>query len=194
MDEAERRRCGTLTTTQLADLSGARSIHLLYFAKFSFPQSEGTIMERSQHKLGIIRGTMYLGISCAFFLAGCNSKPPASSPAADQAAVRQADENWAKAAQSKKVDDWVAFYSKDAVILPPNDKKVDNPEGIRKYIGELLGAPGLSINQGSYTLTVDVHGKPLTDHGKTLEIWKQQGDGSWKCIMDMWSSDSPPTA
>ncbi len=162
-------------------------------------------------KMRVTRGVTCLGFSCALFILGCNSRPPASSPAADEAAVRQADENWSKAAQSKKVDDWVAFYAKDAVLLPPNDKKVDTQEGIRKYIGELLGAPGLAINwkpvkvelarsgelgyiQGSYTLTVmDAHGKPTTDQGKTLEIWKMQEDGSWKCIMDMWNSDLPPT-
>jgi ketosteroid isomerase-like protein len=167
-------------------------------------------MEKWQGKTGIIRGVKYLGLSCVFFMLGCNSRPPASSPAADEEAVRQADENWDKAAQSKKVDDWVAFYAKDAVILPPNDKKADTQEGIRKYIGELLAAPGLAIHwapakvelarsgdlaytQGSYTLTVDVHGKPVTDQGKTVEIWKRQEDGSWKCIVDMWSSDLPPT-
>jgi ketosteroid isomerase-like protein len=167
-------------------------------------------MEKLQSKTRIIQGVKYLGFSCLFFMLGCNSQPPPFTPAADEAAVRQTDENWSKAAQSKKVDDWVAFYSKDTVLLPPNDKKVDTPEGIRKYIGELLAAPGLAINwqpatvqvarsgdlaytQGSYTLTVNVHGKPVTDQGKTLEIWKKQGDGSWKCIVDMWSSDLPPT-
>ena len=167
-------------------------------------------METLQGNARIIKGVKYLGFSCLFFMLGCNSGPPASTRAADEAAVRQTDENWSKAAQSKNVDDWVAFYSKDAVLLPPNDKKVDTQEGVRKYIGELLAAPGLAINwkpatvevarsgdlaytQGSYTLTVDVHGKPVTDQGKTLEIWKKQGDGSWKCIVDMWSSDLPPT-
>ena len=57
---------------------------------------------------------------------------PASTQAADEAAVRQTDENWSKAAQSKKVDDWVAFYSDDAVILPPNDKKASGKEDVRK--------------------------------------------------------------
>jgi ketosteroid isomerase-like protein len=97
------------------------------------------------------------------------------------------------------------------VLLPANDKKVAGQEGVRKYIGELLGAPGLAINwqpttvevarsgdlaytQGTYTLTViDAHGKSTTDQGKTLEIWKRGEDGNWKCIEDMWNSDRPPT-
>ncbi len=164
-------------------------------------------MKKLHGKAQTMRGVKYLGFSCVLLILGCNSRPPTDTPAADEAAVRQTDQNWNKAAQSKKVDDWVAFYSKDAVLLPPNDKKVDTQEGVRKYIGELLGAPGLDIHwepakvevarsgdlaytQGSYTLTVnDAQGKPITDHGKTLEIWRKQGDGSWKCAVDMWSSD-----
>jgi ketosteroid isomerase-like protein len=147
----------------------------------------------------------YLCVACGLVLLGCNS----SHQAADEAAVRQADDNWSKAAQSGKVDDWVAFYSDDAIILPPNEKKADNKQDIRKEISALLGTPGLSLHwapakvevaqsgdlaytQGTYELTVnDPHGKPLTDRGKTLEIWKKQADGNWKCIADMWSSDLP---
>jgi ketosteroid isomerase-like protein len=152
-----------------------------------------------------------LCVSLALVLLGCHSdsKLPASTAAADEAAVRQTDDNWSKAAQSKKLDDWMAFYSDDAIVLPPNEQKVDSKEGIRKEIGTLLGAPGLSLHwtptkvevagsgdlaytQGSYELTMnDAHGKPATDHGKTLEIWKKQTDGSWKCIADMWSSNLP---
>jgi ketosteroid isomerase-like protein len=107
------------------------------------------------------------------------------------------------------VDDWVAFYSDDAVILPPNDKKASTKEEVRKGIGELLALPGLALSwvpnkvdvaqsgelaytQGSYQLTTtDAKGKPSTDRGKTLEIWKKQADGAWKCVTDMWSSDLP---
>ena len=157
------------------------------------------------------RFAKYFCVSLVLVLLGCDSTSPqpASTKAADEAAVRQTDDNWSKAAQSKKVDDWMAFYADDAIVLPPNEKKVDNKEGIRKEIGTLLAAPGLSIHwapinvevarsgdlaytQGSYELTSnDAHGKPTTDRGKTVEIWKKQSDGNWKCIVDMWSSDLP---
>jgi ketosteroid isomerase-like protein len=160
------------------------------------------------------RGIAALGATCLLAAVGCSaSQPaPASTQAADVAAVRQTDDNWSKAAQSKKVDDWMAFYADDAVILPPNEKKADSKDAIRKEIGTMLAAPGLSLHwtpakvevaqsgdlaytQGSYELTInDAHGKPATDYGKTLEVWKKQPDGSWKCIADMWSSDlaAPP--
>ena len=171
-------------------------------------------MNRLQGMRAISSGAKYLGLASLLLFLGCNStvQPPASTQAADEAAVRQTDENWSKAAQSKKVDDWVAFYSDDAVLLPPNDKKASGKEDVRKGIGELLMLPSLALSwkpakvevarsgdlaytQGSYQLSyTDPHGKPMTDQGKTLEIWKKQADGNWKCVADMWSSDLPPVA
>jgi ketosteroid isomerase-like protein len=166
-----------------------------------------------ERKRAFVAAAKYLGLSCALLFLGCDStvKQPGSTRAADEAAVRQTDENWNKAAQSKKVDDWVAYYSDDAVILPPNDKKVSGKESNRKVIADLLALPGLALSwapakvevaqsgdlaytQGSYELTTtDAKGKPATDRGKTLEIWKKQADGTWKCVADMWSSDLPAT-
>jgi uncharacterized protein (TIGR02246 family) len=161
----------------------------------------------------ITSGATWLYLAGVLFITGCNGgQAPASNQAADEAAVRQTDDNWSKAAQSKKVDDWVAYYSDDAVVLPPNETKTIGKDGIRKEIAALLSMPGLSLSwspekvevsrsgdlaytQGAYLLTAtDAKGKPMTDHGKTLEIWKKQADGSWKCIADMWSSNLPPTA
>jgi ketosteroid isomerase-like protein len=170
-------------------------------------------MERLQGKTAIPAAAKYLGFCCVLMLLGCNRTPQqsAATQAADEAAVRQTDENWSKAAQSKKVDYWVAFYSDDAVLLPPNDKKASGKENDRKVIADLLGLPGLALSwepakvevaqsgdlaytQGSYQLTTtDAHGKPMTDQGKTLEVWKKQADGAWKCVADMWSSDLPAT-
>jgi ketosteroid isomerase-like protein len=162
-------------------------------------------------KREFVTGAKCLGVCCVLLLLGCDStvKQPGSTRAADEAAVRQTDENWSKAAQSKKVDDWLAFYSDDAVLLPPNDKKASGKENNRQVIGDLLALPGLALSwqpatvevaqsgdlaytQGTYQLTTtDAKGKPATDRGKTLEIWKKQRDGTWKCVADMWSSDLP---
>lgn len=158
----------------------------------------------------LIAGAKYLGLGCLLAVLGCNSTPPsATNHAVDEAAVRQTDEDWNKAAQSKKVDPWVAFYAEDAVVLPPNEAKATGKENIRKEISALLGLPGVAVSwkpekvevsqsgdlaytQGAYELTTtDAHGKAMADHGKTVEIWKKQSDGSWKCIVDMWSSNLP---
>ena len=153
-----------------------------------------------------------VGLAALLLAAGCNTAPPAPDTKAAEEAVRKADADWVKAAQSKKVDEWVAFYADDAVALPANDKTVVGKDAIRKPIADLLGLPGLSITwaptkvevaksgelaylYGTYQMSFNgPDGKPATDNGKMVEIWKKQTDGSWKCIVDTWSSDLPASA
>lgn len=154
-------------------------------------------------------------VAAAFLLvlAGCNTQPAPDTKAAE-AAVRKADADWVKAAQGKKAEDWMAFYSDDVVILPPNDKTSNGKDAARKPVAELLATPGLVISwqptkvevansgdvaylYGTYQMTTNgPDGKPMTDNGKMLEIWKKQADGSWKCALDTWNTDLPaaPTA
>src|SRR5713101_4224389 len=176
------------------------------------PKEESMANLRS--KTAIISRTMCFGFFCALVVFGCTSTSqqlPAQpdTRAADEAAVRKTDADWATAAQSKQVDAWVPFYSDDAVILPPNDAAATSKDSIRKTVGGLLGLPGLSVKwqatkvevarsgdiayaSGTYELVcVGSKGKPVADHGKYVEVWKKQSDGGWKCAVDTWSSDLP---
>ena len=153
------------------------------------------------------------GVALLAGVAGCNlAKSPDTR--ADEAAIRTLDAEWVKAAQTKHVEEWLAFYSDDAVVLPPNDKIATSRAGIRKPIGELLGLPGLAITwqpakvevarsgdlaylYGTYELSWDeAQHKRATDRGKNVEIWKRQSGGDWKCVVDTWNSDipAPPSA
>ena len=145
----------------------------------------------------------------ALLFNACSQPQPSDNRAADAAAVQKADADWSAAAQAHNADSWVAFYADDAVVLPPNDKMATSKDAIRKTITDLLALPGLSVSwettkaeaarsgdlaytYGTYELTSnDAKGRPATDHGKYSEVWKKQADGSWKCIVDMWSSDLP---
>jgi uncharacterized protein (TIGR02246 family) len=128
---------------------------------------------------------------------------------ADEAAIRKADADWVEAARSKRVDAWLAFYTEDAVVLPPNDKVANGREGARKSVADLLSLPALSITwqptnvavarsgdlaylTGAYSISFKGdNGEPLTDQGKLLEVWKKQPDGKWLCTADIWNSDLP---
>jgi ketosteroid isomerase-like protein len=167
-----------------------------------------------------VRGKTAIPICLGFFSLllplGCGPRPLSKEELsaldtrpAEEAAIRLADSYWVKAAQSKQVDAWMTFYADDAVVLPPNERMATDKDSIRKSVGELLGLPGLSLSweptnvevarsgdlaylYGAYVLTSnDAKGKPVTDHGKNVEIWKKQGDGHWKCIVDTWNSDLP---
>jgi ketosteroid isomerase-like protein len=147
-------------------------------------------------------------VAIALLLAGC-STPPSADMRADEEALRRLDAEWVKAAQSKQVDAWVAFYSDDAAVLPPNEAMATDKDSIRKSVSGLLGLPGLTISwqptkvevarggdlaylYGRYEVSFDeAPGKRTTDRGKIVEIWKKQADGNWKCIVDTWNSDLP---
>ena len=144
----------------------------------------------------------------------CAQQQPAAPPdtrAADEAAIRKADVDWSNAAQTNKVDAWVAFYSDDATVLPPNEPMASGKDAIHKSIEGLLGLPGLNLKWepkkievsksgdmaysfGTYEMSMtDPKGTPVMDKGKYVEVWKKQTDGSWKCAVDTYSSDLPPT-
>ena len=134
---------------------------------------------------------------------------PSAAQVADEMAIRKADEDWATAAQTKQVASWLAYYTDDAVVLPPNDKVATTKDDIGKVVGQLLILPDLKIGwqavkievarsgelgyaHGTYQIAFsDPNGNQITDRGKYLEIWKKQPDGSWKCSVDTWNSDLP---
>jgi len=37
-------------------------------------------------------------------------------------------------------------------------------------------------------------GKPITDHGKDMAVWKKQSDDTWKMVADTFNSDLPLAA
>ena len=142
-------------------------------------------------------------LSCcclALVTVGCASQPSGApdTRAADEAAIREADIAWSKSAEAKQVDTHVAYYTEDAIVLPPNEPLATGKEPIRKVIGDLYAMPGLSVkwqptkvevarsgdigySRGTYEMTVnDAKGNPMTDRGKYVEVWKKQADGTWK--------------
>jgi ketosteroid isomerase-like protein len=158
--------------------------------------------------ISFARGTI---VAIAILLGGC-SAPPSADQRADEEALRKLDAEWVKAAQSKQVDAWVAFYSDDAAVLPPNEAMATDKDSIRKSVSGLLGLPGLTISwqptkvevarsgdiaylYGKYEVSFEeAPGKRTTDRGKIVEIWRKQADGNWKCIVDTWNSDLPVAA
>jgi uncharacterized protein (TIGR02246 family) len=153
----------------------------------------------------------FTGCCLALLALHCNQpqKPMPDARAADEAAIREVDAAWAKAAAAKQTDAVVAYYSDNAMVLPPNEPMATSKEAIRKVWADMLTTPGLGItwqptsvevarsgdigySVGTYELTMnDPKGSPMSDRGKYFSLWKKQADGSWKSSVDMWSSDLP---
>jgi ketosteroid isomerase-like protein len=156
------------------------------------------------------RAVMGLALASAVMAGGsAHAQQAADTRAKDEAAIRKADADWSKAAQTKQVAAWLAFYTDDAVLLPPNDKEATTKADIGNYLGQMLILPELKIGwqaekvdvarsgdlgyaRGAYQLAFSApNGEQIEDHGKYVEIWKKQADGTWKCIVDTWNSDRP---
>jgi ketosteroid isomerase-like protein len=158
----------------------------------------------------------------AMFSKAAPSSISAQSPAASQSEnvsdtqpveriLRDIDVQWSTAAAAKDLEQTLAYYSDDAIVLPPNATRGTTKEAIRNIWKDLLASPGLVITwrpervqlgkfgemacvSGAYELKInDTTGKPTNDRGKYLEVWERRSDGNWKCVADMWNSDLVPS-
>ena len=60
---------------------------------------------------------------------------------------------------------------------------------------EVSRSGDLAYLMGVYVVSMkDAQGKPVTDRGKLVEVWKKQADGKWKTVTDIYNSDLPAVA
>jgi ketosteroid isomerase-like protein len=139
----------------------------------------------------------------------CQSGATSDTRAADEAALTKLDDEWSKAIGSRDVEKTISYYTDDAVVMPPNIPTLTGKEPIRSLWKSMLGSPtfsggwkatkvevarsgDLAYVSGNYEFNEqDNSGKPITDKGKYLEVWRKQLDGSWKCVANMFNSDLP---
>ncbi len=140
---------------------------------------------------------------------------PSEKPGGTQSeerTLRALDDQWAKAAAAKDVDQTIAYYSDDAIVLPANATSAATKEAVRTVWKNMFSSPGFVITwkpmrvrlanssdmgwvSGTYELTMnDASGKAINDRGKYLEVWEKQTDGNWKCRANMWNSDLAASA
>ncbi len=161
-----------------------------------------------------IMGRGSLVVTMASLLTAC--QPAAGRPTglteADRAAIRKVADDAAAIMNSpaRDFDAYTqAYYAPDAIVLPPNAPIVTGHEAISAFFKSLPpvaairtvveqtqveGWDDTAWVQGSYTMAVTLQdGTPINDTGKYIEIWRKQGDGSWRVIRDISNSDIPAT-
>jgi ketosteroid isomerase-like protein len=160
------------------------------------------------------RLSFLLIIVSLFVLSACQrqSTTAADTRSADEAALKNLDAEWSRAAGGKDLDKTASYYADDALVLPPNMAAINGRQQARGMWQGMFSVPGfgggwkaskvevahsgdLGYVTGTYELSeTDASGKPATDKGKYLEVWKKQADGNWKCVVDMFNSDLPSVA
>jgi uncharacterized protein (TIGR02246 family) len=159
----------------------------------------------------------YLAFPCAVLLAAaCQSG--AETP--EQTATRMQTESTAIRAvidsmaidfashlNQGHADIVAAYYTEDAVIMPPNMPTARGRDGAKQVFDqfvamkaqltlkpESVSANGpMAVEWGTYSVTLTPPGAPapMTDTGKYLVHWRQV-DGKWLLAQDIWNSDLPP--
>jgi len=125
-------------------------------------------------------------------------------------AIRAADTALQKAVADKNLEGIVAFYAEEAVLLPTAEPIVVGKSAIRKEWQHILNIPDfqnksaltkievasggdMAYSMGTYLATMlGEDGKPATEPGKWLSVWKRQTDGSWHIVADTYNTDIPP--
>lgn len=151
-----------------------------------------------------------LVVVSAFLVSSASASAPAETMVQKKIckAIMAADEKWSAACKAHQLDKTVSFYAEDAVFLAPNAPMLTTRKDIRAAWADMVAPTSavswkatkvvaaksgeLAYSYGSYDLSMqDASGKTIKDHGKFVEIWKKQADGSWKCTVDMFNSDLP---
>ena len=75
-----------------------------------------------------------------------SSPSPSEKPSGVEQLLRDLDAQWAKAAAAKDVEQTIAYYSDDAIVLPPNATGAATKEAIRNVWKDMLASPSLVIS------------------------------------------------
>jgi ketosteroid isomerase-like protein len=141
-----------------------------------------------------VRKALFVGIAL-LALAG------AALAADDAAAVRKADQDWAKSAASNNVDQFLSFFAPDAHAVAADGKWLDG-QAVRDTWSKMLTSPGFKLTwtvqdagaskdlgYSRGTFEGMANGKPLK--GAYSTVWQKRG-GKWKVIVDLAAPEPAP--
>jgi ketosteroid isomerase-like protein len=115
----------------------------------------------------------------------------------------------AKAVATKDLGRITSFYADDADFFSANAPMAKGKAAIKQAWEKMVGAPGFSLSwqpttavaaksgelgytSGAYQFSITgPDGKPTSDKGKYVEVWKKDEAGTWKVIADIFNSDLP---
>jgi uncharacterized protein (TIGR02246 family) len=120
---------------------------------------------------------------------------------ADEATIRAADADFAKAAAAKDLDKCMSLYADDAVFFSSGSPAVLGKDNIRAVIQRMLAAPmqlkvniasvdvarsgDLAMDRGTVEAAVtDKKGKTTIQTSEYVLVWKKGPDGMWKIAAD----------
>ena len=152
-------------------------------------------------RLHLLAGAAWL------LIAGCTQ--PSFDATAEAAKLAQRDADWSKVSyEGKDIEKIVSYWSDDAHVLQPGLPSIEGKTAIRSFVTASLKIPGFKIQWASQKPAFSPDGKVAymqsavettapgaggaleTTHGRSVTIWRRDGDGEWRCVIDI-SNDAP---
>ena len=127
-------------------------------------------------------------------------------PSGELAQVREAidkgNAQWIEAWDKADASLIAQLFAPDGVILRRNGQVSKGPQQVLEHMKPILESAGKGVKAtittasiwidndtayetGKYSYTFREKGKPVTDEGRYVTIWKLQSDRSWKIVVDM---------
>jgi ketosteroid isomerase-like protein len=141
--------------------------------------------------------------------AGCS---PSLDVAAESSKLAQRDADWSSVSfEGKDIDRIVSYWSDDAHVLQPGLPPIEGKAAIRAFVTASLKIPGFKIHWVSEKPVLSPDGKMAyvlsqvettapgangsleSTHGRSVTVWRREGDGTWRCVVDI-SNDAPPAS
>lgn len=162
-------------------------------------------------KSTVMKRVNLITICLLLIVSFAGSKVFAQSGSDIKSKITMADKEFAKNMLEGNFEKNLPMFASDAISLPSYAPMAEGTDAIRKAF-EMDAQKGAKYNSfeltaqkiipngnqiteiGTYKLNVTVPGmdKPLDDHGKYLNIWEKQKDGSLKIKIETWNSDVDP--
>jgi ketosteroid isomerase-like protein len=132
---------------------------------------------------------------------GCSS----DTSAADAKTIQDKDTAYSKDIAAKDTSKLATYFADDANLMLPNEPLMKGAANVQAALGATMQIPNFSLSwkvervetsaslgysRGSYAETsIGRDGKPTTDKGNYVIVWKKQADGIWKAIEQILTSD-----
>jgi len=105
----------------------------------------------------------------------------------------------------------VKWYADDIISMPSYQPMIRGIDAVKKAgehqeqsgvtttaftleTTDVIEAGSYFVEIGTYTITMQIPGMdiPWSDHGKYMNVWETQDDGSFKIKADTWNTDTNP--
>lgn len=154
-----------------------------------------------------MRQYVWLLIAVAAVSAGCGKSVNVEQ---ERNALLAVDREWSQT--TPDINKFLSYYAADASVYPQGMPIATGSEAIRDALTKMSSMPGFALQwtatkadvsasgdlgytTGTYQMTMnDAAGKPMTEKGKYVTVWKKQADGQWKVTNDIFNADAPPPA